>query len=185
MTILNFYHIPSHIPKTVCDEIIKQYDDELEYEPGIVGNRTLDLKKRKSKVRWIYSDSWVSGMLAHFIQSANTNHFNLDLTGWDGKIQFTLYDTENDHYNWHIDTNADDLKTNFVRKLSIVMCLSSIDDYEGGEFEIYYPHSLKETKKLDYGDVVVFPSIIPHKVRPIKSGKRYSLVGWYGGPPFR
>ena len=43
----------------------------------------------------------------------------------------------------------------------------------------------QETKKLDYGDVVVFPSIIPHRVRPIKSGKRYSLVGWYGGPPFK
>jgi PKHD-type hydroxylase len=185
MTILNFYHIPSEIPKNVCDEIIKQYDNELDYEPGIVGDRKLDHKKRKSKVVWVYSDSWISGMLSHFINCANENHFNLELSRWYEKIQFTVYNAKHDHYNWHIDVSQDDLKNNFVRKLSIVMCLSSKDDYEGGEFEIYYPHGLKETKKLDYGDVVVFPSIIPHKVRPIKSGKRYSLVGWYGGPPFK
>ena len=39
-----------------------------------------------------------------------------------------------------------------------------------------------EAKK---GDLVVFPSFIDHKVAPVTKGTRYSVVVWYGGPPFK
>ena len=35
------------------------------------------------------------------------------------------------------------------------------------------------------GDLVVFPSYIDHKVAPVTKGIRYSVVAWYGGPPFK
>jgi predicted 2-oxoglutarate/Fe(II)-dependent dioxygenase YbiX len=46
------------------------------------------------------------------------------------------------------------------------------------------PRNMK-TISMDVGDVIIFPSDIIHRVRRLKSGKRISLVGWYGGPAFR
>jgi predicted 2-oxoglutarate/Fe(II)-dependent dioxygenase YbiX len=33
--------------------------------------------------------------------------------------------------------------------------------------------------------VVIFSSFLSHKVKPITKGKRYVVVGWFTGPPFR
>jgi len=184
MTLLNYYKIPSEIPRNVCDEIINQYYINDQLEEGYVEQQSDII--RSSKVNWIHNDNWVAGMMSHFALCANKNYFKFDLDGWRYKIQFTVYDKKNDHYNWHIDVSSKDLEQKFVRKLSMIMCLSSKDDYEGGEFEIDCPSStMKETIKLDCGEVIVFPSILQHRVRPIKSGKRFSLVGWMGGPPFK
>jgi PKHD-type hydroxylase len=190
MTLLNYYRIPSEIPKIICDEIIKKYYNEDELNIAEVGKNggvnSVNYKYRKSKVFWINNDTWIAGMLAHFANSANSLYFNFDIDGFRKHIQFTVYDSEGDYYGWHIDVDNESLSEKLTRKLSIVMCLSSKDDYEGGEFELYWPSStMKETIKLDCGEVIVFPSILQHRVRPIKSGKRFSLVGWMGGPPFK
>ncbi len=76
-------------------------------------------------------------------------------------------------------------ENNMIRKLTIVMGLSSAKDYGGGEFQIIFPTKKVKTLKFNVGDVIMFPSTIPHRVRPVKWGRRISLVGWYGGPPFR
>ena len=109
----------------------------------------------------------------------------MSLSGYRKEIQFARYG-KGDFYTWHIDLDTEILSEDFTRKLSVVMCLSSKDDYEGGEFELFYPASqFKHSFKLDYGDVVIFPSIIQHRVKKVKSGERFSLVGWMGGPPFK
>jgi len=185
MTLLNYYQIPSEIPKSICDEIIKEYRVDL--EDACVGGTDgkVDLKRRKSKVSWIHNDNWIAGMMSHFALSANKHYFNFDIDGYRKQIQFTHYN-EGDYYNWHVDADTESLSEEFPRKLSIIMCLSSKDDYEGGELEIFYPASkFKYSFKLDCGDVLVFPSIIQHRVRKIKSGDRFSLVGWMGGPRFK
>ena len=45
--------------------------------------------------------------------------------------------------------------------------------------------TLERNFKMDMGYVIIFPSDSLHRVRPIKSGKRISLVGWYAGPKFK
>ena len=35
------------------------------------------------------------------------------------------------------------------------------------------------------GSVIVFPSFVWHRVKPVTKGVRYSVVAWYGGPPFK
>lgn len=185
MTLLNYYQIPSQIPKSICDEIIKEYRNDLTI--AVVGelDGEVNSKLRQSKVNWINNDNWIAGMMSHFVLSANKHYFGFDIDGYRKEIQFTQY-YEDDFYTWHIDSDTELLSEDFTRKLSVVMCLSSKDDYEGGEFEIFYPASqFKHSFKLDYGDVVIFPSIIQHRVRKVKSGERFSLVGWMGGPPFK
>ena len=185
MTLLNYYQIPSQIPKSICDEIIKEYRNDLTI--AVVGelDGEVNSKLRQSKVNWINNDNWIAGMMSHFVLSANKHYFGFDIDGYRKEIQFTQY-YEGDFYTWHIDSDTELLSEDFTRKLSVVMCLSSKDDYEGGEFELFYPASqFKHSFKLDYGDVVIFPSIIQHRVRKVKSGERFSLVGWMGGPPFK
>lgn len=186
MTLLNYYQIPSQIPKSICDEIIKEYRNDLtDATVGTTWEGKVDPEKRQSKVNWINNDNWVAGMLSHFVLSANKHYFNFDIDGYRKEIQFTQY-TEGDFYTWHIDTGTKLLEADYTRKLSVVMCLSSKDDYEGGKFELFYPGTpFKESFKLDYGDVLIFPSIIQHRVTKVKSGERFSLVGWMGGPPFK
>ena len=185
MTLLNYYKIPSQIPKSICDEIIEEYRNGVTI--ALVGelDGEVDTKLRQSKINWINNDNWIAGMMSHFVLSANKHYFNFDIDGYRKEIQFTQY-YEGDFYTWHIDSDTELLSEDFTRKLSVVMCLSSKDDYEGGEFELFYPASqFKESFKLDLGDVIVFPSIIQHRVRKVKSGERFSLVGWMGGPPFK
>jgi PKHD-type hydroxylase len=70
------------------------------------------------------------------------------------------------------------------RKLSIVLALSDKTDYEGGEFKLM-PHGVNPNIfKFSKGDLIAFPSWVPHKVEPVTSGKRITLVAWACGPKF-
>ena len=71
-----------------------------------------------------------------------------------------------------------------TRKLSSILFLSDPNEYVGGQLVMQYS---KEDFKIEqkYGRMVVFPSFIMHKVTPIESGVRNSLVNWFSGPPIR
>jgi len=65
-----------------------------------------------------------------------------------------------------------------VRKLSMTANLN--DEYEGGELEIN-----GETVRMEKGTLVFFPSFLKHEAKLVIKGKRFSLVNWFLGPPFR
>jgi PKHD-type hydroxylase len=71
-----------------------------------------------------------------------------------------------------------------VRKLSFVLQLSDPKNYKGGELQIHLGETPNVMKK-EQGTVVAFPSPTLHEVTPITKGKRYSLVGWITGKPFK
>jgi len=55
--------------------------------------------------------------------------------------------------------------------------------YEKQEFVRFlkfFPHPAP-ARKFKQGDLIVFPSLYPHKVSHVRSGTRYSLVIWGGG----
>ena len=176
------YHIPTAITKPLVSVIQNQFND-LKLTEGTVENSSIE-DYRKCKVQWIATDHWVSGMLSHFVECANLNSFQYDLDAWASRIQYTVYDNPGCKYDWHIDNCVSDFHPEKVRKLSISLCLSSKDEYEGGEFQILMGRSMKSFK-MDCGDAIIFPSDCTHRVRPLKSGKRISLVGWMGGPKFK
>ena len=63
------------------------------------------------------------------------------------------------------------------------MLLTGPDEYEGGELEIINNGNLEEkiSFKPNKGDVVFFASWMPHRVVPVTSGLRKSLVAWVMG----
>jgi len=174
----SLYYIPTGLDSDFCELLIKKMakgkfmDASTFSEPGL----------RSSKVQWINTDSWVGGMMAHYVNYANLNVFGYKLSSWADKIQYTVYN-EGDRYGWHSDLPVGHIEGEFQRKLSIIMSLSSIDDYEGGEVQIKLADTVQNLK-LDAGDAVVFPADALHRVRTVRSGKRITLVGWYGGPKF-
>ena len=69
-------------------------------------------------------------------------------------------------------------------------------EYEGGELEFdgrdYDPpmrneaqHVIKAKEILPKGSIIVFPSFVWHRVKPVTKGCRYSLVLWNIGDPFK
>ena len=110
---------------------------------------------------------------------ANNKLFQLDLYGFTEKLQFTEYEGQGSHYDWHPDIGPNMTK----RKISMVVQLSDEKDYEGGELLINTGQLLVPSKKQ--GSVILFPSFLMHKVEPLLSGNRYSLVSWISGNTWR
>ena len=102
-------------------------------------------------------------------------------------MQITRYGVGG-YYDFHIDGNGFTREisnsrsaTNFkTRKLSMSIVLNN--DFEGGEFE--FLGSETELIKAKAGTVIVFPSYLQHRVRPVTKGVRHSLVVWFCGEPF-
>ena len=128
------------------------------------------------RTHWLYQRLW---QIAHHL---NQTVYRLDLTGMTEALQYTVYDdAEGGHYDWHVDHST---VTPAARKLSLVLQLSDPADYQGCELQIRATNSI-DTAPLERGAVIAFPSYVLHRVTPIVSGKRRSLVSWVSGPLLR
>tara|TARA_Y100000004_G_C8910634_1_gene410774 strand:+ start:48 stop:650 length:603 start_codon:yes stop_codon:yes gene_type:complete len=187
-----FYETPTRLPDPMIAMMVQQVK-ELTYNTAETGsekegNPDLDLVRR-SNVAWINWDEWIPGIIHNIMTSANEEYFHYDLTHFDSRIQSTIYNGEDeDFYTWHTDDGTSTLKPEYPgqeRKLSCSLLLSDADEYEGGEFQIHYHRNCFMSLKPRKGSALVFPSWIPHRVRPVKSGQRISLVAWMKGPMFK
>lgn len=149
----------------------------------------IDSQTRRSEVRWL--PDWeekvvpiVNAIMWH-ARRANREFFGFDIS-YLQDIQYTTYKSDNEgKYDWHHDTFWAG-PNSFDRKISFVCQLSDPSEYEGGEFQIdpqYEPVDQNLVKKK--GTVIIFPSFIRHRVTPVTSGVRKSLVSWVEGPKFR
>ena len=194
----DYYQIPTAIDSNIAQHLIKTVrhfgsdsTKSLVGGNGMLGDGSmaegiLNRELRNSSHRWIPTDNWVAGMMSHFIREANRNFFKYDLTGWSDQIQYTDYHGAGKHYDWHADSAESSIVPGTVRKLSISLLLSDPDQYEGGEFQLMFPGNKgMKSFKPALGQAIIFPSYAAHRVRPLRSGRRISLVGWYGGPQFR
>lgn len=159
----------------------------LDAQDGLVGSKVrLDKNVRQSKITWLELDEVNNFEMLYRKLTDAVNTFNQALWNFDldyiETLQFTRYDTKADHYGLHIDMGG---AGRDQRKLSFSVQLSSPEDYKGGEL-VFFPGSADEqVANKAQGTITFFPSYIPHEVRNIKKGKRYSLVGWVRGPFFK
>lgn len=180
----DFYYIPTQLDEKIVEVIKSQYLDANFEESTIHFKKesTYVPEVRKSKNAWIPTDSWIAGLMSHMVNCANNSYYHFDIDKWADQIQYTVYDQEGDHYTWHQDTALSSFDSQICRKLSISLLLSDPSDYEGGELQLLYSDKRVVTLKPELGAAIIFPSSVRHRVRKVKSGRRESLVGWYGGP---
>ena len=202
-----FWYFKSVIPLNICDDICK-YGKQLQDQIAVTGGYQVKKlnkkqiknfkKKRNSDIVWM-SDRWIYNEIHPYIHEANRQagwNFNWDFSE---SCQFTKY-KKGQYYGWHCDSweKPYDVPENpnshgKIRKLSVTVTLSDPKDYKGGELEFDFRnmdpdkksnvHKCKEI--LPKGSLVVFPSFVWHRICPVKSGERNSLVIWNLGYPFQ
>jgi len=206
-----YWYFKSIIPHRICDEIIR-YGLEQQEQTALTSAQSEkdnlcddDLKKlhkkRKSNVVWM-NDRWIYKEIQPYINIANQSAgWNFEWN-WSESCQFTKYKL-NQFYDWHCDSYSkpydNPSNKNFygkIRKLSVTCQLTDGAEYEGGELEFdfrnYDPskrdeskHLVKAKEILPKGSIVVFPSHVWHRVKPVQKGTRYSLVLWNLGYSFK
>ena len=185
------FYPPDHSPWAWCDGALN--DEELDaiirignlqsLDVGITTGRGQSTEVRDSLVRFLYPGpitNWIFQRLAQTSIQMNNDFFRFDLDGLFQGLQFTRYVAPHGHYTWHTDKGPEV----GIRKLSFSLLLSDPNDYEGGDLELLIAENA-QTVERKRGRLTFFPSWALHRVTPVTSGTRYSLVGWISGPPFR
>ncbi len=146
---------------------------EVTYEEGVRITQFASVLQHPD-INWFYQ------RLADTIRILNGNSFKFDLRGLSEAPQFMVYHaTEGGHFNWHFDTGPQP-----PRKLSVTVQLSDPSQYEGGRLE-FSTGSMVVDSPTERGAVICFPSYMMHRVTPVTSGTRKSIVAWVTGPAFR
>ena len=178
-----FKHIPNFFSEEEVDKIL-DLEDLQNFSKGTLGPKNIpaDKKARDSEVSWLYQDpqsQWVFDKFGSLLGYVNHDVFMYDIDGFD-YFQYTRY-KKNHHYDWHIDMHME--YATWERKISATIMLSSPEEYKGAELEIAtlgHPDkciSIRPNK----GDVIFFASWMMHRVKPVTSGVRKTLVSWIMG----
>ena len=171
-----------------CSRILNLAEGK--WEPSLVedssGEFGSDSKLRISDVFFTH-EQWLIDIIWPYMTAYNdVSGLNFDIGSVDD-LQLTRY-SPGAFYDFHIDGFASrrfSVKGK-VRKISMSVQLN--EDYEGGEFQITRcRHGKLEIDTLDksLGSIILFPSTLEHRVAPVTSGIRFSLVVWFLGPPLR
>ena len=164
--------VKNFLPESYCHELLRFSLENLKLSQAEIGNKEKNLEVRDSQISFYIYDNEFPELRKKISETAsgliNLKGFNI-LFRED--LQFTEYKT-GQFYNWHKDNNRYD-----KRHCSIVIQLNN--QYTGGELEIIDPHknSIVSLEK-GIGNLFVFLSHLEHRVSPVLTGTRYSLVSW-------
>lgn len=197
--ITDFITADSCLSNFEIDRIRQIYDEQEEQGKSIravTGDESvLRPDYRRCTVQWMdhaYSKKYrcqdVISRIHSQLDLINQEIFKFDLQ-FAENFQVTKYSSETqDFFVPHTDCGGH--QPNVVRKLTFVIQLSDLDEFEGGDF-MYYNDDTKRNvtqmypEQMERGRIIVFPSFVTHGVTPVTKGTRYSLVGWCSGPRFR
>ncbi len=190
----NIVYVDDFFTEDECEDII-EYHHTWEYKEGRISQQDVDTKETdsvKSDYRICtlycppYNDElkqldWLNGKLLEVITGVNQDYYKFNILALAEAPNLMRYDAENSgHYDYHLDIGT--AKPNCWRKLSYSLMLN--DDYEGGKLEFKTGMGIVEYGPI-VGRMILFPSYLLHKVNPVTSGIRWSLVGWSHGPYFQ
>ena len=208
-----YWYFQSVLSKDFCENLIK-FGNQQREELALTGGQTdkikkgdnlteedlKDLKKkRNSNIVWL-NEQWIYDEILPYVNTANANSgWNFEFS-WSESCQFTKY-KQDQYYDWHCDSWDRPYGEDFdnpnlrgkIRKLSVTCNLTDPSEYEGGELEFDFrnldpdkPANVKVCEEIrPQGSIVVFPSHVWHRVKPVTKGTRYSLVIWSCGYPFK
>jgi PKHD-type hydroxylase len=166
--------------------IINSFDGWTNTKRSVLGDKAaIDRSYRNSaNFWWVRNEmhSEIYDVAVDVASRVNALYFQYELTGCYEAAQMTEYhENSGGHYNWHLDMGFENFSA--PRKLSMVISLTDPQNYEGGNLEIN--SGRPQTLEVKYNRAFFFPSFILHRVTPVFSGVRRSMVMWFGGPAFR
>ncbi len=185
---------PGYFSPEECDQLLADHKDVPIWEGGVVSKASKEnndsgngenasvvkeIRNVTVKTVSVESSPWVYDKLCGLIWGVN-QAYKFDLVGFMECMQLLHYgdDIGGGHYDWHQDWGPAYLST---RKLTVVVQLTDPAEYEGCETEV----SCNGIVPRGRGDVVVFPSFMPHRVTELTKGQRDALIVWVNGPPYK
>jgi PKHD-type hydroxylase len=171
-------------PKEV-DAIVAYGDSLAPMKAEIAGRKHHTDHLRITRVAWMERKpeiQWLHARLEEMVLRINAQFFNFDLFGLNEAFQYTVYEgAEGGHYGWHVDVGERNYEP---RKISLSLQLSDPSGYQGGDLMLQAGDGEYKAEKAR-GALIAFPSFVLHRVMPVTSGTRKSLVIWVAGPEFR
>ncbi len=167
-------------------DAIEDYGDGLmPVRAEIAGRKDNTDHMRITRIAWVERNpdtAWLYARLEEAVLEFNKEFYRYDLYGVVESLQYTVYDgAEGGHYNWHVDHGEHNQEP---RKISLSLQLTDPAQYEGCNLILQAGDGPWVAERAR-GTLIAFPSYVLHRVTPIQSGTRKSLVIWVGGPPFR
>lgn len=193
----NYVILPNAVPRDICEHI-KEISETFDFEKGKTGgndspNEASISGGRESDIAWI-NYPWINSLFYGFGFIANKKFFDFDVFNEiPESCQYTKYEVGQE-YSWHYDCWKKTQYSDKQRKLSVILQLTDGGEYTGGDFCVSVPNfefgsnaqneiTIDEMRNI--GSIIVFPSSLRHRVTPITSGTRKSLVGWIEGTHWR
>ncbi|MGJ3261382.1 MAG: 2OG-Fe(II) oxygenase [Rhodospirillales bacterium] len=165
-----------------CERLCAAFAELDARDGGLVAGR-FDQKVRQSALVWLPEGDafeWVAQRVTRLAGDANRDVFRYALDGFEEQLQLASYGPGH-YYNWHVDRGRGAVAGR--RKLTLSVQLTDPEEYVGGELELNadgHPFQVP----VDRGAMVAFPAHTLHRVAPVVSGNRLSLVTWIHGPDF-
>ena len=172
-----------------CQMIIQAGRNEPKQDAYVGSNKgikggVIDTKTRTSHISWIPFKKMAEmyKKIELVMKQTNGNHFGFDGMCINEMAQYTEY-PEGGFYDWHTDNDLSGATEPPVRKISMTLLLSPETQFTGGNLELVKEGQTPKT--LTQGNAIFFASFVRHRVQPVITGVRQSLVMWFGGTPFR
>lgn len=165
---------------TEVDLLNGLWNEDEAKEGGVGKENRLSPEKRKARELFIKADNneWIYDKIGSIVLLMNAAKFKLDITGFKGPLRMLKYET-GDFFNWHMDYGAGESSN---RKIVACIQLSDEKEYEGGELQLMTDKIQAPKKK---GSAAIFPCYLLHRVAPVISGCRKSLIALIAGPPYK
>lgn len=182
---LAIHSVPGVFAPEECHRIRVLADAAPAQDAGLV-RRQRDHNLRRAELVWlddIPGTGWVMDRIIDVVRAANAQVFGFVLNEFAESPQVARYDSAREgHFDWH--TDIGDGPVAGKRKLTMVVQLSDLAEYEGGALEIMRGAAAIAAPR-DLGTATLFPGFLLHRVTPVTRGERSSLTVWAHGPAFR
>jgi len=169
--------IPKIFTKDECEKIIALFSNPT--VSALTSGNKINKEIRSSTHVWVNHNQeenfWLMERLFHFAFQANFRIWKFDIVGLFEQIELIRYQA-GDFVSWHQDIGNG---ASSARKLAVSIQLSPPESYTEGNLEF-----ILMKKQLMYraqGTGVFFPAYQVHRITPIGSGERFSLVAWLSG----
>jgi PKHD-type hydroxylase len=167
------------------DAVVAYGDGLAPMKAEIAGRKENTDHLRITRVAWMEKKpeiEWLYARLEEMVLRINAEFYRYDLYGLNEAFQYTVYEgAQGGYYGWHVDRGETLYEP---RKISLSLQLSDPADYQGGDLVMEAGDGPQRAEKAR-GALIAFPSFVLHRVVPVTSGIRKSLVIWVAGPEFR
>ena len=168
-------HIEHRLDLFLEEEVeqIIELGDALVLSEGKIKDDKVNHSIRNSKIAWLHpgKDTWWLFDRAIMVFKSGLPFSALQ------SMQYTVYHgTDKSHYTWHRDIGTGDKIMRARVNVGIVQ-LSSPSDYVGGVLQLKHQNQVIDVMKTK-GMVTTFPISMEHRVTPVTSGVRKTLIMW-------